>query len=103
MNLQDRVWENHYRLIMKTMLQEKETIHCSITIWCTNLFLCLKPKKKPAAKAAVNKEWEELENISAWNRTKGRSKKEVIDKARNEGRKSSFCLTDGHMSFEETN
>ena len=24
-------------------LQEKETIHCIITIWFTNLFLCLKP------------------------------------------------------------
>ena len=32
-----------YRIIMKTILQEKETIHCSITIWFTNLFLCLKP------------------------------------------------------------
>ena len=42
-NLQDCVWENQCRLIMKTILQEKETIHYSITIWCTNLFLCLKP------------------------------------------------------------
>ena len=30
-----------YRLIMKTILQEKETIR-SITIWFTNLFLCFK-------------------------------------------------------------
>ena len=43
MNLQDCVWENHYQIIMKTILQEKETIHYSITIWFTNLFLCLKP------------------------------------------------------------
>ena len=42
MNLQDCVWENLYRIIMKTILQEKETIHCSITIWFTNLFLFLK-------------------------------------------------------------
>ena len=42
-NLQDSVWENLYRIIMKTILQEKETIHCNITIWFTNLFLCLKP------------------------------------------------------------
>ena len=28
--------------ITKTILQEKGTIHCSITIWFTNLFLCLK-------------------------------------------------------------
>ena len=38
-----------------------------------------------AAKAAVDKEWEELEKISAWNLTKVRSKKEVIDEARTAG------------------
>ena len=42
MNLQYCVWENHYQVIMKTILQEKETIHNSITILFTNLFLCLK-------------------------------------------------------------
>ena len=42
-NLQDCVWENHYQIIMKTMLPEKKTIHHSIKIWFTNLFLCLKP------------------------------------------------------------
>ena len=41
-NLQGCVWEILYRIIMKTILQEKETIHCSIKIWFTNLFLCLK-------------------------------------------------------------
>ena len=41
-NPQDCVWENHCRLTMKTILQEKETIHYSITIWFTNLILCLK-------------------------------------------------------------
>ena len=38
--------------------------------------------KIPAAKAAVDKEWEKLEKISAWNLTKVKSKKEVIDEAR---------------------
>ena len=42
-------------------------------------------KKIPAAKAAVDKEWEKLEKISAWNLTKVRSKKEVIDEARASG------------------
>ena len=36
-NLQDCIWENHCRLIMKTILQEKEIIHYSITIWFTDL------------------------------------------------------------------
>ena len=55
----------------------------------------------PAAKAAVDKEWEKLEKISAWNLTKVRSKKRGDRWSKDEGRKSSFCLTDGHMSFEE--
>ena len=41
--------------------------------------------KIPAAKAAVDKEWEKLEKISAWNLTKVRSKSEVIDEARMSG------------------
>ena len=41
--------------------------------------------KIPAAKAAVDKEWEKLEKISAWNLTKVKSKKQVIDEARTSG------------------
>ena len=47
--------------------------------------------KIPAAKAAVDKEWEKLENISAWNLTKVRSKREVIDEARTKGAKVHFA------------
>ena len=47
--------------------------------------------KIPAAKAAVDKEWEKLKNISAWNLTKVRSKKEVIDEARTSGAKVHFA------------
>ena len=43
------------------------------------------PSKIPAAKAAVDKEWEKLEKISAWNLTKVRTKKQVIDEARTSG------------------
>ena len=35
---QDCVQKNLYRIIMKTILRERETIHCSITIWYTSLF-----------------------------------------------------------------
>ena len=62
----------------------------------------LQAMKIPAAKAAVDKEWEKLEKISALNLTKVKSKKQVIDEARDERRKSSFRLTDGHMSFKES-
>ena len=51
--------------------------------------------KIPAAKAAVDKEWEKLEKFSAWNLTKVRSEKEVIDEARTNGSKVHFAsLTD---------
>ena len=38
--------------------------------------------KIPAAKTAVDKEWEKLEKIPAWDTTKARNKSEVIDEAR---------------------
>ena len=47
--------------------------------------------KIPAAKAAVDKEWEKLEKFSAWNLTNVRSKKEVIDEARTKGAKVHFA------------
>ena len=46
--------------------------------------------KIPAAKAAVDKEWEKLEKIPAWDLTKVRSK-EVIDEARTTGAKVHFA------------
>ena len=47
--------------------------------------------KIPAVKAAMDKECEKLEKISAWNLTKVRSKKEVIDEARTKGAKVHFA------------
>ena len=74
----------------------------ALKFWLHKFIPVPQAMKIPAAKAAVDKEWEKLEKISAWNLTKVRSKKEVIDEAsKDEGRKSSFRLTDGHMSFEE--
>ena len=43
--------------------------------------------KIPAAKAAVDKKWEKLEKIPAWDITKVRNKSEVIDEARKGSRK----------------
>ena len=47
--------------------------------------------KIPAAEAAVDKEWEKLEKIPAWDLTKARSKSEVIDEARTKGAKVHFA------------
>ena len=45
----------------------------------------------PAAKAAVDKEWEKLEKIPAWDKTKVRNKSDVIDEARTKGAKVHFA------------
>ena len=47
--------------------------------------------KIPNGMAAVVKECEKLETIPAWQLTKGRNKKEVIDEARNKGRNVHFA------------
>ena len=41
-NPQECVWEIRYRIIIKTMLQEKVRIHYRTTVWFTNSFLCVK-------------------------------------------------------------
>ena len=92
MNLRDCVWEIRYRIIMKTIMQERVTIHCNMTIWYTN-FPLPQAMKIPAAKAAVDKEWEDL--------TKVKSQKDVIDDTKTMGAKIHFYLTDGHLSFQK--
>ena len=57
--------------------------------------------KIPAAQAAVDKEWEKFEKISAWNLTEVKSKKQVIDEARMSGATVHFCIINGHMSSEK--
>ena len=101
LNLQDCVWEIHYQIIMKTMLQEKDTFHHSIAIWHTKFIPMPQAMKIPAAKVAMDKEWEKMEKISAWNLTKVRSKKEVIDEAKTSGAKVHFASLIGHLSFEK--
>ena len=59
--------------------------------------------KIPTAKAAVDKEWEKLEKIPAWDLPKVRSKSEVIDEARTKGAKVHLAsLMDiGHLKNAE--
>ena len=85
MNPQECVWEIRYRIIMKTILQEKVRIHYSTKILVHKFIPMPQAMKIPAAKAAVDKEWEKMEKISAWNLTKVKSKKKVIEEARTAG------------------
>ena len=85
MNPQECVWEIRYRIIMKTILQEKEKNSLQYYNLVHKFIPMPQAMKIPEAKAAVDKDWEKLEKISAWNLTKVRSKKEVIDEARMSG------------------
>ena len=58
MNPQECVWEIRYRIIMKTILQEKVKIHYSTIILVHKFIPMPQAMKIPAAKAAVDKEWE---------------------------------------------
>ena len=59
------------------------------------------PTEALDAKAAVDKEWEKLEKMPAWQMTKVKSKKEVIREAQQERRTVHFCHADGHLSYQE--
>ena len=65
-NPQDCVWESLYRNMMRTILQEMVTIHCSITIWYTNLFLCLKQWRYPQQKQQWIKNGRNLKRFLRW-------------------------------------
>ena len=85
MNPQDCVWKNPYQIIMKTILEQKETIQYSITSWYSKIIPVPQAMKIPAAKEAVDNLWAKLEKHPAWNLPKVISKKEVIDEARTKG------------------
>ena len=75
--------EDHIAGKEDTSRQQKNLVHKFIPM--------LQATKIPAAKAAVDKEWEKVEKIPAWNLTKVRSKSEVIDEARTKGAKVHFA------------
>ena len=82
MNPPECVWEILNLIFTKTIWHEKEIIHYNLT---HNFIPMSQAMNIPVAKAPADKEWEKLEKISAWNLTKVKSKKQVIDEARTTG------------------
>ena len=99
-NPHECVWKNLHWIVMRTILQEEGTIHYNITIWYTN-FPMPQAMKIPAAKAAVDKEWEKIGEDSGVGPDESQKQKRGDRWSKDEGRKSSFCLIGGHKSFEE--
>ena len=56
--------------------------------------------RNPDAKAAVDKEWEKLDTIPAWQLVKFKIRKEVILEAQKENKNSPFCFIGGHLSSQ---
>ena len=89
------LWEGQFEKIGNNSRQHYNLVHKFIPM--------PQAMKIPAAKAAVDKEWEKLEKISAWNLTKVKGKKEVIDEARTKGEKVHFAssMDIGHLKNAE--
>ena len=89
MNPRECEWKNLYRNIMRTIfagkgdnsLQHYNLVHKIIPM----------PQAMKIPAAAVEKEWEKLEKIPAWDTTKVRNKSEMIDDARTKGAKVHFA------------
>ena len=89
-NPQDCEGKNLYLITMRTISQEKGTIHCNIFLWYTNLFLCLKPWRFPTQKQQwIRNEWEnwrklrrgtwqKLEANQRWSMKQGRRANKFI-------------------------
>ena len=63
-----------------------------MTVFLVHKFIPMPQALKiPDAKAAVENEWEKLVKIPAWQLTKVRNKKDVIEEAKNKGRRVHFA------------
>ena len=96
MNPPECVWDTLNLIITKTILQEKNENSLQHYNLVHKFIPMPHAMKIPAAKAAVDKEWEKLEKISAWNLTKIKNKKEVIDEVRMLGA-TVHCIINGHI------
>ena len=84
MNLQDCVWEIRYRIIVKTILQEKETIHESKKIWFINIYSYASNNENSCSKSSGGQGMGKIgENFGV--EPDESQKKEVIDEARTSG------------------
>ena len=61
----------------------------------------LQAMQNPDAKAAVDKEWEELEKLPVWYMTIVNSKKECLSGSTKRAKNSRCCHADGHLSSQE--
>ena len=100
------LWIFHYEhgriftFIIKVISREQGKMCSNIIISFTNLFLCFRTWRIPAAKAEVDKEWK-IGKDSGVEPDESQKQKRDDRWRKNERRKSSFCVLDGHLSIEK--
>ena len=86
---QECVWKNLFQITTRTIMQEEVTIHYNITVWYTNLFLCLKQWRYPQQKQQWMKNgrnlkrfrrgtWLKSETNQRWSMKQGRRAQKFI-------------------------
>ena len=91
-NLQDCVWEYHYRIIMKTILQEKEIIHYSIKIFGSQIYSYASSHKNSSSKGSSGQGTGKIGKIFGVEPERSQKWERSDRWSKNEGRKSSFCI-----------
>ena len=98
-NLQGSVWENHHQNYHEDHVAGKGKIHYNVTIWFTNLCLCLKLWKF----LQQRQHW--TRNVRNWKRFLEPDESQKWERgnrwSKDVGRYSSFCIIDGHMSSQQ--
>ena len=84
MNPQECVWEIRYRIIMKTILQERWKFITALQFG-SQVYSYASSCENSCSESSGGQGMGKMEKISAWNLTKVRSRKEVIDEAKTSG------------------
>ena len=86
MNLRECVWEIRYRIIIKTIFAGRgNNSFITALQFGSQIYSYASSYGNSSCRGSGGQGMEKLEKISAWNLTKVRSKKEVIDEARTSG------------------
>ena len=98
MNPQDFEWENFHQIIMKTKLQEKSII--TALQFGSQISSNASSYENSCSESSGGQGVGKIGANFGVERGKSQKLKRVDRWSKNFGRKSSFCIIDGHMSFE---
>ena len=102
MNPREGVCNRLYQKIMKITSQREREFNSMSHHNLMQKFVPLPQAMKILdATAAVDKEWEKLGKLPAWQLNNAQNKKGVILEAQKREKNSPFCYADGHLSSQK--